>query len=136
MTLGLSPAQEDYLLAVNRLAAVGEVRAGAVAQLLAVSAPSATAMLRRLAQRGLINHASRAICMTAAGRREASRLQERRELLHAYLSSELDVPADCVDAEVARLAHYLSPDLEDRMRQAISSSPPRVAAFIEAGRAS
>jgi DtxR family transcriptional regulator, Mn-dependent transcriptional regulator len=120
MTLDLSPAQEDYLLAVHRLAAIGEVRAGAVAQSLAVSAPSATVMLRRLAQRGLIDRASRDIRLTGAGRREASRLQERRELLHAYLSSELDLPAECVDAEVARLAHYLSPDLEDRIRHAVS----------------
>lgn len=116
-----SPAVEDYLRAIYKAEEDGQrVTTMGVATALGVSGASATAMLKRLAALGLIDHlAYRGAELTAAGRREALRVTRNHRLLEQYLAITLDMPLDSVDAEADRLEHRLSDRLERRIDHAL-----------------
>lgn len=115
----LSDSGAEYLKAVYQLAtAGGPVTTGTLAQRVEVSAPSASAMLRRLREAGLVEGSPRReVALTDHGRRHALRLVRRHRLLEAFLADELDVPWDEVHAEAARLEHGLSDRLERRIAE-------------------
>lgn len=113
----LSSAAEDYLKAVYVLAAAGErATTSAVAERMNVSAPSASAMMKRLAGLGLVERAPyRGVALTGAGRRRALEVLRHHRLLERYLSDSLGMPLDAVHAEADRLEHVLSERLEARI---------------------
>jgi DtxR family transcriptional regulator, Mn-dependent transcriptional regulator len=113
----LSRATEDYLKAVYHVAHRGKpVTAGLLAAELGVSAPSVSAMVRRLEEAGLVERAdSRALRLTAEGERAALRVVRRHRLLETFLARMLDVPWDEVHAEAELLEHALSERLEERI---------------------
>lgn len=113
----LSAAMEDYLKAILHLAAEGGgVTTSALAQRVAVSPPSASAMLRRLREAGLVTGGSgHQLGLTGHGRRHALRVVRRHRLVETFLVEILDVPWDEVHDEAERLEHALSPALEDRI---------------------
>lgn len=113
----LSPSMEDYLKALVHLDAEGEpVTTGALARRVEVAPPSASAMLRRLREAGLVRGAAgHEVELTDHGRRHALRVVRRHRLVETFLAEVLDVPWDEVHAEAERLEHALSPALEDRI---------------------
>lgn len=113
----LSASMENYLKALVHLEAHGgPVTTGAVAARVAVAPPSASAMLRRLRELGLVTGApGHEVELSAHGRRHALRVIRRHRLVETFLAEVLDVPWDEVHAEAERLEHALSPALEDRI---------------------
>jgi DtxR family transcriptional regulator, Mn-dependent transcriptional regulator len=113
-----SAAVEDYAKAIYAL----EARAGKpvstndLAHRLAVTAPSASAMVKRLAEQGLVDHEPyHGTQLTQAGRRLALEVLRHHRLLELYLTEHLGVPWDRVHDEAEALEHVLSEDLEARI---------------------
>ena len=112
-----SSAVEDYLKAILKLEDEGErATTNAVAERLGVSAPSVTAMAKRLAAEGLVERKPyRGVVLTARGRRVALEVVRHHRLLERYLSERLGLGLDEVHDEAERLEHVLSEELEARI---------------------
>ena len=116
-TPDLTPATQDYLKAIYALEAAGErATTSALAARMAVSAPSATAMAKRLAELGLVERAPyRGVVLTEEGRRRALEMLRHHRLLERYLADRLGLSLDEVHAEADRLEHVLSEELEAKI---------------------
>lgn len=123
MTTGTTPAAQDYLKCVYMLGRedgreVDQVSTKAIAGRMEVSAASATNMLKRLDQAGLVDHSPyRGARLTEAGRKVALEVIRHHRLLETYLAEALGVPWDRVHEEAEVLEHVLSDDLEERIAQ-------------------
>jgi DtxR family transcriptional regulator, Mn-dependent transcriptional regulator len=113
----LTSAVQDYLKAIYALEAAGErVTTSALAARMNVSAPSATAMTKRLAELGLVERAPyRGVALTEGGRRGALEVLRHHRLLERYLVDRLGLTLDEVHVEADRLEHVLSEELEARI---------------------
>ena len=110
-----SSAIEDYAKAIYALEqrGAGPVSTNALAERLGVTAASASGMVRRLDEQGLVEHEPyRGVGLTEAGRRVALEVLRHHRLLELYLARSLDVPWDRVHAEAEVLEHVLSEELE------------------------
>jgi DtxR family Mn-dependent transcriptional regulator len=111
----LSVAIEDYVKAIFALQEElgGPVSTNAIAERLGVTPASASGMLRRLHEHGLVAHRPyHGVELTAAGRRAALRVLRHHRLLETYLARSLGVPWDRVHDEAEVLEHVLSDELE------------------------
>jgi DtxR family Mn-dependent transcriptional regulator len=111
----LSIAIEDYAKAIFALQAEsgGPVSTTAVAERLGVTVASASGMLRRLDELGLVAHRRyHGVELTAEGRRVALRVLRHHRLLETYLARSLGLPWDRVHEEAEVLEHVLSDQLE------------------------
>jgi DtxR family Mn-dependent transcriptional regulator len=117
----LTSAAEDYLKAVYALDAEGKrVTTSALAERMQVSAPSATAMTKRLAELGLLERtAYKGVVLTNRGRLCALEVLRHHRLLERYLADSLGMSIDEVHAEADRLEHALSEELEARIDAAL-----------------
>jgi DtxR family transcriptional regulator, Mn-dependent transcriptional regulator len=113
---GISSAIEDYAKAIYAL----ELRAGeavttnALAERLGVTPGSASGMVKRLAELGLVEHEPyRGVQLTDDGRRVALEVIRHHRLLELYLVQSLGVPWDRVHEEAEVLEHVLSEELEE-----------------------
>src|SRR5690348_1313559 len=113
---GISSAIEDYAKAIYAL----ELRAGeavttnALAERLGVTPGSASGMVKRLAELGLVEHEPyRGVQLTDGGRRVALEVIRHHRLLELYLVESLGVPWDRVHEEAEVLEHVLSEQLEE-----------------------
>ena len=113
----LSVAVQDYLKAIYALESAGErVTTSALAQRMGVSAPSATAMTKRLDELGLVERVPhRGVALTDAGRRGALEVLRHHRLLERYLVDRLGLPLHEVHAEAELLEHALSEELEAKI---------------------
>jgi DtxR family Mn-dependent transcriptional regulator len=110
-----SQAIEDYAKAVYAIAAEREglVLNGEVAQRLGVTPATATVMLKRLAELGLVEYFPyRGVSLTPSGERVALEVIRHHRLIEAYLSEALGMPSDRVHEEAEVLEHYISEELE------------------------
>ena len=110
-----SSAVEDYAKAIYALQRRGEapVSTNSLADRLGVTAASASGMVKRLDEMGLVSHEPyRGVQLTSEGRRLALEVIRPHRLLELYLAEKLDVPWDRVHAEAEVLEHVLSEDLE------------------------
>jgi DtxR family transcriptional regulator, Mn-dependent transcriptional regulator len=116
-TPDLSVAVQDYLKAIYALESEGQrVTTSALARRMGVSAPSTTAMTKRLADLGLVERlAYRGVALTGAGRRGALEVLRHHRLLERYLVDRLGLSLDEVHAEAELLEHALSEELEARI---------------------
>ena len=117
----LTSAAEDYLKAVYALEAEGKrVTTSALAERMQVSAPSATAMTKRLAELGLLERtAYKGVVLTDRGRLCALEVLRHHRLLERYLADSLGMSIDEVHTEADRLEHALSEELEARIDKAL-----------------
>jgi DtxR family Mn-dependent transcriptional regulator len=109
-------AIEDYLKTIYALQqdAGAPVSTSAVARRMGVSAPAASAMIKKLASRRLVRHERyRGVSLTRAGERAAVEVLRHHRLLEQYLAQRLGVGIDDVHAEAERLEHALSEELEE-----------------------
>ncbi len=114
----ISDAAQDYAKAIYSLEArLGQpVPTSAIAERMSVSAASASAMVKRLSEQGLVKHVPyRGVKLTPDGRRLALEVLRHHRLLELYLAVHLDVPWDRVHEEAEALEHALSEDLEERI---------------------
>jgi DtxR family Mn-dependent transcriptional regulator len=106
---------EDYAKAIYALQrrGGGSVSTTALAERLGVTAASASGMVHKLDEHGLVTHAPyRGVRLTAQGERVALEVLRHHRLLELYLAETLDVPWDRVHDEAEVLEHVLSEDLE------------------------
>ncbi len=110
-----SASVEDYLKAIYSLGRDRErVSTTALAERLGFAASSASAMIARLAESGLLDYVPYSgVRLTAEGRREALRVIRRHRLLEAFLVSSLDLPWDEVHVYAEQLEHAASDELID-----------------------
>jgi len=113
----LTSAVQDYLKAIYALESAGErATTSALAQRMGVSAPSATAMTKRLDELGLVERLPyRGVALTDAGRRGALEVLRHHRLLERYLVDRLGLALDEVHAEAELLEHALSEQLEAKI---------------------
>ena len=87
-----------------------------------VAPPSATAMVKKLAALGLVDHELyRGVRLTRDGERIALELLRHHRLLELYLAQTLELGLDAVHAEADRLEHALSETLETLIDEALGS---------------
>jgi len=113
----LTVAVQDYLKAIYALESSEErVTTSALAGRMSVSAPSATAMTKRLAELGLVERAPyRGVALTDEGRRGALEVLRHHRLLERYLVDRLGLSLADVHAEAELLEHALSEELEAKI---------------------
>ena len=115
-----SESVQDYLKAIWKLERDGPATTSALAAELGVTPASATAMVKKLAGLGLVEHERyRGVRLTPSGERAALEVIRHHRLLELYLMKALGLGLDEVHAEAERLEHYLSEDLESRIDAAL-----------------
>jgi DtxR family Mn-dependent transcriptional regulator len=119
----ITPAHEDYLKAIYTLASNGvEVSNSALANHLAVTPASATNMVKKLAELGLVTYEPyQNVALTPSGQKVALEVLRHHRLLELYLHDKLNLPWDQVHAEAEKLEHVLSETLEDAMAAALGN---------------
>jgi len=138
----LSSSGEDYLKAIYKLRGEGasdvrsegasdvrsegasatsaNVSTQALAARLGVAAPSATAMVKKLATMKLVVHSPyRGVELTRAGEQIALEVIRHHRLVETYLSEVLGVAWDKVHDEAERWEHVLSEEVEAKMAEAL-----------------
>jgi len=115
--MALSRSRQDYLKALYALGRDGtRVSTSGLAAELGVSAPSVTAMLRRLSAERLVTHAPRAGArLTPEGRRRALEMVRRHRILETFLVEVLGLDWSQVHEDAEVLEHHIS----DRVLDAI-----------------
>jgi DtxR family transcriptional regulator, Mn-dependent transcriptional regulator len=113
----VSSAIEDYAKAIYALELRGgSVSTNALAERLGVTAASASGMVKRLCEMGLVEHERyHGVSLTDGGRRIALEVIRHHRLLELYLVESLGVPWDRVHEEAEVLEHVLSEQLEARI---------------------
>jgi DtxR family transcriptional regulator, Mn-dependent transcriptional regulator len=111
-----SQAVEDYAKAIYALEhrETEPVSTNALAERLGVTPASASGMVKRLGELGLVEHQPyRGVSLTEDGRRVALEVMRHHRLLELYLVETLGVPWDRVHQEAEVLEHVLSEELEE-----------------------
>jgi DtxR family Mn-dependent transcriptional regulator len=119
--LTLSDAIQDYLRQILVLGESGtRVSTTALARSQGVAPASASAMVKKLAVLGLVEHAPyRGVSLTDAGEKVAVEVTRHHRLLELYLAQTLGIDVDEVHDEADRLEHVISEELEARIDQAL-----------------
>ena len=107
---------ENYAKAVYELQGRSEEAVGtsAVAERLGVTRASASGMLRRLADEGVVEYAPyHGVHLTAKGERIALEMIRHHRLIELFLAEVLGMPWDRVHAEAEVLEHHISEELEE-----------------------
>lgn len=107
----------DYLAAIYKLAQANDrVTTSALADMMCVSPPAASSMLKRLQDSNFVDRsAPDGITLTEQGRLAALQLIRRHRLLEAFLVEVMGFTWDQVDVEAHRLEHSVSAAFEERM---------------------
>jgi DtxR family Mn-dependent transcriptional regulator len=117
----LSEASQEYLESIYWLYEAGIERTQAnLARALRVSQPSASEMLKRLADEDLVSRDDhKLIHFTDRGHQVAERIVARHRLVEAYLVKIMGIPWDDVHEEAHAMEHSISPRLEAKMLEMI-----------------
>jgi DtxR family Mn-dependent transcriptional regulator len=110
-----SEAIENYAKAIYALEqrGGGTVTNNALAERLQVTPASASSMVKKLGELGLVRHVPyKGMKLTPSGRRVALEVLRHHRLLELYLAESLGVPWDRVHDEAEVLEHVLSEELE------------------------
>jgi DtxR family Mn-dependent transcriptional regulator len=111
-----STAVEDYAKAIYALEtrAGGAVSNNALAERMGVTPGSASGMVRKLDELGLVTHVPyKGVVLTEPGRKVALEMLRHHRLLELYLAESLGLPWDRVHAEAEVLEHHISEELEE-----------------------
>jgi DtxR family transcriptional regulator, Mn-dependent transcriptional regulator len=109
-------AVEDYAKAIYALSHDGRdpVTTTALAERIGVTPASASAMVKRLDEKGLARHVPyHGVELTERGSQLALEIMRHHRLLELYLTESLGVPWDRVHDEAEVLEHVLSEELEE-----------------------
>lgn len=116
-----TPAEQNYLKAIHRLGGSDKkVPTQEIADLLQVTAPSVTGMLKRLKKAGWISYESHGgASLTQVGIIKARLVIRRHRLLELLLTRVLGLDWSEVDAEAEALEHVVSPRLEQALAECL-----------------
>jgi DtxR family transcriptional regulator, Mn-dependent transcriptional regulator len=112
-----SSVVEDYLKAIWMLQqAESPVSTSRIAEQLGLTAAAVTAMVKRLAEQGLLRHEPYyGVQLTEAGERASLRIVRRHRVLELFLTQVLGYDWDRVHDEAERLEHAASDELIERL---------------------
>ena len=116
-----SEAVQDYVKQIYLLqTSSGKATTSEIAERMGVSAASATSMVKKLDQLGLVEHRRyHGAVLTPAGERIAVEVLRHHRLLELYLTRALGLSWDSVHVEAERLEHVLSEELEAALDRAL-----------------
>jgi len=123
-TTGISDAVQDYAKAIYSLQERLDepVSTSALAERLAVSPASASAMVKRLEALGLVTRRPyHGVELTPSGRRVALEVIRHHRLLELYLAEALGMPWDRVHEEAEVLEHAISPELSELIAEKLGN---------------
>jgi DtxR family Mn-dependent transcriptional regulator len=117
MDIELTKSERETLKAIYRLSRDGSgAHTGDLAERLGVSPGTATATIKRLADRGLADHRPyRGVALTLVGRRAAVAAIRRHRIVERFLSDMLGYPWNEADRLAASFEHDLPREVEDRL---------------------
>jgi DtxR family Mn-dependent transcriptional regulator len=138
----LTRSMQDYLKAIFSILERNErATTSVIAERMGIASPSATAMVKRLAQLRLVEHEPyQGVTLTQMGEKTALEIVRHHRLLELYLAEALGVPWDEVHAEAEELEHAISENLENRIDYALGNPtvdphgapiPARDGSFVE-----
>ncbi len=112
-----SESVEEYVEGIFRLQnEVDRVSTGEIAVYMCVSAGSATTMVKKLADLGLVEHAPyQGIRLTEFGEKVAKQLTRAHRIIERFLVDHLELPWNDVHELACKLEHYISEDIVDRI---------------------
>lgn len=116
--MSLSTAEENYLKAIFKISERSEKSAStnSIARRLKTSAASVTDMLKKLADKKLINYEKyKGVTLTATGSREATQLIRKHRLWEVFLVKKLRFGWDQVHEIAEELEHIQSAELIMRL---------------------
>jgi DtxR family Mn-dependent transcriptional regulator len=122
-SVDLSVSTEDYLKAIYKLESHRQpAQTTSIADMLQISPPSVTGMVKRMAESGLVEHQPyKGVRLTEEGRRVALTMLRRHRILETYLTEKLKFSWDAVHEEAERLEHAASDLLINRMALALGN---------------
>lgn len=117
MEANLSRSDRDMLKAIYRLTkGVSAAHTGALADALGVSPGTATAAVKRLAERQLLQHEPyRGVVLTRRGRRSAVAAIRRHRIVERFLADMLGYAWNEADRLAGSFEHDLPQEVEDRL---------------------
>src|SRR3954462_4280796 len=134
MDPALTKSERETLKAIYRLTAPargrdgGDAHTGDLADALGVSPGTATAAVKRLAERGLLDHKPyKGVELTRPGRQAAVAAIRRHRIVERFLADMLGYAWNEADRLAGSFAHHLPQKGEDRMVVALpapASCPP------------
>ena len=111
-------SEENYLKTIYHLTGLSESEAStnAIAEMIETKASSVTDMLRKLAQKGLVNYKKyQGVSLTEKGRLSAVMIVRKHRLWEVFLVEKLDFPWDEVHDIAEQLEHIKSEKLVNRL---------------------
>lgn len=120
-TLRLSKQIEDYLKNIFKLQQeASPVSTSAIAGRMAISGASATSMIKKLDQMGLLAYTPyKGVVLSRRGEKVALEIIRHHRLIELYLNQKMGIDWDKVDAEAEELEHVLSEELEAVLDKAL-----------------
>ena len=108
---------EEYVEGIYRLAEdIGRVTPGDLAQYMCVKPGSATSMVKKLSQMGLVRHTPyKSIELTEDGEKLAKQLTRTHRILKKFLVDTVGLPWNDVHELACKLEHFMSADVIDKM---------------------
>ncbi len=121
MDVALTKSERETLKSLYRLSRDGhDAHTGALAEALGVSPATATATVKRLAERGLLDHKLyRGVELTAAGRAAAVSAIRRHRIVERFLADMLGYAWNEADRLATSFEHELPHEVEDRLYVAL-----------------
>ncbi len=121
MDVALTKSEREALKALYRLSRDGtDTHTGAQAEALGVSPGTATAVAKRLAERGLLDHKLyRGVELTGAGQRAAVGAIRRHRIVERFLADMLGYAWNEADRLATSFEHDLPQEVEDRLYMAL-----------------
>lgn len=113
----ITKSDRELLKAVYRLSKdSGETLTGALADSLGVSPGTVTTAVKKLSERGLLDHRPyKGIVLTKAGRQAAIGAIRRHRIIERFLSDMLGYAWNEADRLAAAFEHHLPQEVEDRL---------------------
>ncbi len=113
----LTSTMEDYLETIYSLSNENEVvRVKDIANSMRVKMPTVTSMLKKLNQKGMIDHKRyESIELTPKGLKVGSEVDQRHRAISAFLTDILLIEHDQADQDACRMEHSISRSTLDRI---------------------
>jgi DtxR family Mn-dependent transcriptional regulator len=112
----LSKSDREALKAIYRLAKDGGAQTGTLAERLGLAPGTVTATVKRLADRGLLDHEPyHGVELTTAGRRLAIAAIRRHRIVERFLADMLGYAWNEADRLATNFEHELPQEVEDRL---------------------
>lgn len=128
-------SMEDYLEAILLVKREdGVVRVSRIGERLGVKKPSVSYALKKLVERGLVDHESYGyVDITPVGEKIARETYRRHELLVTLLTEIMGVELETAAVDACSMEHYLSPETTEKLSSLVEFilSGPRSDDWLE-----